>query len=219
MPNRSRRSKRRVRFADRLSEEDPKNRMALYFRSIPYRDLAIVHQMAGHNRESLQNFLAAIGVADRLLAESPANHNYRFSRAELQASAANLCMQLGRVAEGQRLAAEALAFLKETARAKDATAVELAITARSLIECVVRSLRDYKLALELIQRSAAQDAQDAEIQEIMGEAWWLNGDRARAVQAVQKALSLIEQGPTPGRQALEKTLARYRTAALPDQAK
>ena len=199
---------------DQLSAEDPKNNQAFYFRTIPYRDLAIVHQMAGHTALSLQNFQAVIGLYDRLLAQAPANHNFRFARAELQSSAANLSLQLGRAEEGRRLAAESLAFLKETALGKDATPVELAIAARNLMECEVTSLRDYPLALAFIQRSAAADGQDAEIQDILGEAWWRNRDRTHAVEAVEKALSLIEAGPTPARQALEKTLARYHTAPL-----
>jgi tetratricopeptide (TPR) repeat protein len=200
---------------DRLSDEDPGNTSALFFRTIPYRDLAIVHQMAGHDSASLENFLAAIAVYDRLLAQSPANHNYRFARAELQASAGSLSIRLGRIPEGQRLASEAQPFLKETAQSEAANPVELAIAARCLLECEVRSLRDYKLALEFIQRAAAKDGQDSEIQEILGEAYWMNGAREPAIQAVERALSLIEQGPTPGRQALEKTLARYRGARLP----
>lgn len=189
--------------------------MALFFRTIPYRDLAIVHQMAGQASASLENFLAAIAVYDRMLAKSPTNHGYRFARAELQASAGNLCIRLGRIPEGQRLASESQSFLKETARSGDANPVELAIAARSLIESEVRSLRDYKLALQFIQGAAAKNGQDSEIQEILGEAYWQNGDRGLAIQAVERALSLIEQGPTPARQALEKTLARYRTERLP----
>jgi tetratricopeptide (TPR) repeat protein len=200
---------------DRLSEEDPRNTGALFFRTIPYRDLAIIHQMAGHAPASLENFLAAIEVFDRLLAQSPANHNYRFARAELQASAGNLCIRLGRLADGQRLAAEAQTSLKETAQSGNANPVELAIAARNLLEVEIRSLRDYRLALQFVQKAAANNGQDSEIQEILGEAYWLNGDRASAIQAVERALSLIEQGPTPARQALEKTRARYRTEKLP----
>jgi tetratricopeptide (TPR) repeat protein len=164
-------------------------------------------------RESFSRY--PIAVYGRLLAQGPANHRYRFPRAELQASAGNLCIRLGRIPEGQRLASEALSYLKETAQIGNANPVELAIAARSLLECEVRSLRDPKLALAYIQRAAAKNAQDSEMQEILGEAYWQNGDREHAIQAVERALSLIEQGPTPSRQTLERTLARYRAERLP----
>ena len=188
---------------------------ALYFRRIPLRDLAIVHQMAGHTAESLDTFLAAVAVDDRLIAQSPSNMAYRFSQAELESSAANLAMKLRRVAEAQRLAGSALPVLKQIAAGADASDVELAIAARNLLETEVRSMRDPKLALSFARKSAQLNGQDSEIQEILAEAYWFNRDRVHALEAIRKSLSLIEQTPTPARQALEKTQQRYRTAELP----
>jgi len=76
-------------------------------------------------------------------------------------------------------------------------------------------LRDPKLALVFAKKSAQIDGKDAEIQEILAEAYWFNGDRSQAVQSIQQSLALIEQTPTPTRQALEKTLHRYQSAKLP----
>ncbi len=200
---------------DRTSEQDPKNIQALYFRTIPLRDLAIVHQMAGHAAESLNAFLAAIAVHELLLAQSPSNILYRFSRAELQSSAANVAMKLGRAAEGRRLADAALPVLRQAAEAPGASSVELAIAARSLLETEVRPLRDPRSALAFAKKSSQLDGKDAEIQEILAEAYWFNGDRVHAIQSLQQSLSLIERQPTPTRQILEKTLQRYQTAQLP----
>jgi tetratricopeptide (TPR) repeat protein len=200
---------------DRISDQDPKNVQALYFRRIPLRDLAIVNQMAGHTIESLNAFLAAVAVDDRLIAQNPSNPAYRFSQAELESSAANLAMKLGRVGEGQRLAGKALPVLKQIASGADASDVELAIAARHLLETEVRSMREPQLALSFAVKSAQLNGKDSEIQEILGEAYWFNRERVHAVDAIQQSLSLIEQAPTPGRQGLEKTLQRYRTAELP----
>ncbi len=200
---------------DRTSEQDPRNMQALYFRTIPWRDLAIVHQMAGQKAASLQAFLATIAVMDRLIHQSPSNLGYRFARAELQSSAANLAMKLGRKAEAEKLANAALPVLKQAAERPDASAVELAIAARNLLETEVRSLRDPKLALTFAIKSSQMDAKDAEIQEILAKAYWFNGDRPHAVQSIQQSLALIEQTPTPTRQALEKTLRQYQTVKLP----
>ena len=91
----------------------------------------------------------------------------------------------------------------------EAGAAGLAIAARSLLETEVRSLRDPKLALAFAIKSSRMNGKDAEIQEILAEAYWLNGDRAHAVEAIQKSLGLIEQTPTPTRQKLERTLRMY----------
>jgi eukaryotic-like serine/threonine-protein kinase len=200
---------------DRTSEQDPKNFQALYFRTIPWRDLAIVHQLAGHTAASLSAFLTTIAICDQLLAHSPANLGFRFSRAELQSSAANLAMKLGQAAEAEKLANAALPVMKQIAASPDGSDVELAIAARNLLETEVRSLRDPKLALAFAIKSSQMNGKDAEIQEILAEAYWLNGDRAHAVESIQKSLALIEQTPTPTRQKLEKTLRMYQTAKLP----
>lgn len=200
---------------DRLSEEDPKNVQALYFRTIPLRDLAIVHQMAGHTTASLNAFLAGIAVDDLLISRSPSNELYRFSRAELQASAANLAMRLGRDSEARQLAAAGLPVLKQSAEAPGASAVELAIAARSLLETEVRPLRDPESALAFAKKSSELDGKDAEIQQILAEAYWFHGDRLHAIQTIRQSLSLIEPAPTPARIALEKTLHQYQTAKLP----
>jgi Flp pilus assembly protein TadD len=73
-------------------------------------------------------------------------------------------------------------------------------------------MADPKLGLELAKRAAALDPKDSEVQEILGEAYWLNRDRQSAVEAIEQALALIEPAPTPARRALEKTLAQYRGA-------
>ncbi len=200
---------------DRASDQDPRNVQALFFRIIPWRDLAIVHQMAGHTAASFQSFLATIAIYDRLVAQSPSNSAFRFARAEQQSSAANLAVKLGRAAEATQLASAALPALKQIADGPDTGAVELAIAARSLLETEVRPLRDPKRALAFAIRSSHMNAKDSEIQEILAEAYWANHDRAHAVQSIRQSLALIEQTPTPTRQALEKNLNQYETAKLP----
>jgi non-specific serine/threonine protein kinase/serine/threonine-protein kinase len=200
---------------DRTSDEDPRNVQALFFRTTPWRDLAIVNEMAGHAAEGLRCFLATVAIYDRLLAQNPTNAAFRFTRAELASSAANLAMKSGDAAQAQRLASAAFPVLKQIAGSPDAGEVEMAITARNLLETQVRSLRDPKLALRFAERSSQINSRDAEIQQILAEAYWFNGDRPHALQAIRQSLSLIEQAPTPARQALEKTLRQYRTSPLP----
>jgi tetratricopeptide (TPR) repeat protein len=200
---------------DRNSQEDPKNIMALFFRTIPYRDLGVISGYAGHPDAKLRYLLIAIGIYDELRAKNPENKGYPFGQAELEMDAANLSIEAGRPQEALRLARAGMSILKEVAAQPQASPVELAITARALLETKVSSLADAKLGLTLAKRAAALAPKDSEVQEILAEGYWLNGDRPAAVEAVQQALALIEPTPTPGRRALEKTLAQYRTAQLP----
>ena len=199
---------------DKVSDEDPQNIGALFFRSIPYRDLGIINGYAGHPDAQLRYFLTAIGISDRLLAKNPGNPTYRFGQAELQSDSANLSAAAGHPEEALRLARAGIATLKEIASKPQASPVELAVAARALLETKVPAMADAKLGLDLAKRAAALDPKDSEVQEILGEAYWLTGDRPSAVQAIEQALSLIEPAPTPTRRALEKTLAQYRTAPL-----
>ena len=199
---------------DRISEQDPQNVGALFFRTIPYRNLGIVSGYAGHPDAKLRYFLTAIGIYDQLSARSPGNQSYRLGQAELHSDTANLSAEAGQNEEALRLARAGISTLKEIASEAQASPVELAVAARALLETKVPAMADAKLGLVLGKRAAALDPKDSEVQEILGEAYWLNGDRASAVEAIEQALALIEPAPTPARRALEKTLAQYRTAPL-----
>ena len=200
---------------DRMSEEDPRNIGALFFRTIPYRNLGIVSGLAGNREANLRYFLIAIGIGDQLRAKNPANQSYRFGQAELQADAANLSLETGRPEEAIRLARAGISTLRDIASKPQASAVELAVAARALLETKVPAMADAKMGLELAKRAAALDPKDSEVQEILGEAYWLNADRASAAHSIEQALTLIEPTPTPARRALEKTLAQYRNAPAP----
>jgi non-specific serine/threonine protein kinase/serine/threonine-protein kinase len=199
---------------DKVSDEDPQNMGALFFRSIPYRDLGIINGYAGHPDAQLRYFLIAIGIGDRLLAKNPGNPTYGFGQAELQTDSANLSAAAGHPEEALQLARAGISTLKEIASGAQASPVELAVAARALLETKVKAMADARLGLVLAKRAAALDPKDSEVLEILGEAYWLNGDRASAVQAIEQSLALIEPAPTPARRALEKTLAQYRTAPL-----
>jgi tetratricopeptide (TPR) repeat protein len=199
---------------DRTAEQDPQNVQALYFRSIPYRNLGIISGYAGRNADKLRYFLVAIQIGDQLVAKSPGNQSYRFSQAELQSDAANLSAEAGHSEEAQRLARAGIATLQQIAANPQASPVELAVAARAVLETKVAALVNARLGLDLAKRAAVLDPKDSEVQQILAEAYWLNRDRAEAVRAMEQALALIDPAPTKERRELEKTLAQYRTAPL-----
>lgn len=75
--------------------------------------------------------------------------------------------------------------------------------------------RDPTLAFSFAKKSSHVNGKDAEIQKILAEAYWFNGDRGQAIETIQKSLALMEQTPTPARQNYQKIPHRYQTAKLP----
>lgn len=200
---------------DRISEEDPQNVQALYFRTTPYRNLGIISGYAGRTADKLRYFLAAIAIGDQLVAKSPGNQSYRLGQAELQVDAASLSADAGHSEEALRLARAGLATLRDTASNPQASPVELAIAARALLETKAAGMANPKLALELARRASALAPEDSEVQQILAEAFWRNGDRDSAVHAMEQALAAIAPTPTAERRELEKTLNQYRSAPRP----
>jgi Flp pilus assembly protein TadD len=189
--------------------------MALYFRVVPYDDLAIVSGYAGDRVAKLRYFLVESGIYHQLLARNPGNKLYRFNEAAVQGEIANLLAALGNPQEAGRLARTAISTLNTLALQPQASSIELSVAARALLETKVRGLVDLKLALSLAKRADTPDSGDSEVKETLANAYWENGDRQSAIRAIEQALALIESQPTPTRISLEKSLAHYRTAKLP----
>lgn len=63
---------------------------------------------------------------------------------------------------------------------------------RALLETKVPAMADAKLVPVVAKRDATLDPKDSEVQEILGKAYWLNGDPHSAAQAVDQPPALFE---------------------------
>jgi serine/threonine protein kinase/tetratricopeptide (TPR) repeat protein len=198
------------RIRDQLSEEDPKNIMAIYFRTIPYDYLGEINGVAGDQAAEARYVLADLGIIDQLLVRSPGNQVYRGMQGEMQMAAAKALARLGRTGESARMARSAVSTLSGFARELKASPVQLCGAARALLELQVPGPSDLHLALDFAKRADALNPGDPEVKEVLGLALWMNGERAGAAHAIEQALGLIESEATPRRVALEKLLAKYR---------
>jgi hypothetical protein len=138
--------------------------------------------------------------------------------ADLQANAALLSVKLGKGADGFRLARAGIPVLKQTALKADASASELNLAARFLTQREFPELCDAKLGLQLAQRANASAAgKDYVLLETLGQAYWLNGDRADAVRSMEGAVGLVGTAPAGSRvrRLFDKRLAGYRVDRLP----
>ena len=206
---------------EQLAQEDPQNRAYTRSRASIYRNLAVIEDYAGRTKAALADYKTSASIFRQMLASDPNTPFYRTALADLEANASLLSLKLGRKAEAQELAHEGVPVLKATAMKKDASAGELNLAARFVTERELPEFCDAKLGLELARRAnAASAGKDYVVLETLAQAYWINRDRDRAVQAIEQALTLIEPTP-PGRRPTrvrgnyEQTLQNYRAGKLP----
>jgi tetratricopeptide (TPR) repeat protein len=206
---------------EQLAQEDPQNRAYTRSRASIYRNLAVIEDYAGRSKAALADYKTSASIFKQMLASDPNTPFFRTALADLEANASLLSLKLGRAAEAQELAHEGVPVLKATAMKKDASAGELNLAARFVTERELPEFCDARLGLELAQRAnAASAGKDYVVLETLAQAYWINRDRDRAVQAIEQALTLIEptppgQRPTRVRGNYEQTLQNYRAGKLP----
>jgi serine/threonine protein kinase len=199
-----------------LAAADPKNTAALYHCAIAYRNLGIVNGYAGRDAQTLAQYAKAIRVYDDLTQRDPANANYPLYRAELQARSGSLLAKRGRMDEARAVAGAGIAYLAQLAERPNAPAAQLQDAARYLMTTEVVALRDYPRALRFALRAnEVSKGEDVGALEYLAEAYWLNGDAARAVETISQALAHLPptapgEKPSRARLGYEEELARYR---------
>lgn len=202
---------------DAQAAADPQNVGAQFRRVDLYRSLGLVNGYSGNAREALRNLEKAVDILDVIVRRDPANTIYPLLRAELQGRVANLLIQSGRKAEAAPYAEESVAYFRKIGASPDATPQQLIEAVRSVAETQVPSLRDYPAALRFALRAdQLASGKNPAALGYLAEAYALNKDYPKAVDAAERALALTP--PTkPGqstsrlRQWLEDELKEYQT--------
>ncbi len=193
---------------EQLWKEDPKNTLYLRQLADPYNYLL---RVSGKS-DQLRYYELLNDIYARLVAQYPANQPMRFRQATLQAETANLSYELGKKGEADRLARASLPVLAQIGLMAGAAPVTQAIAAGALVDVKIPGSADPKTALELAQRAVRGfDSKEPESLTILAHAYWLNGDRAHAIESQERALALMQKAPAAAKAEQEKTLARYRT--------
>ena len=201
---------------DSQAAADPENVGAQYRRVDLYRTLGIVHGYAKHASESLRYFEEAIAISDRIVTRDTANLTYRVVRAELQGRAANLLIDAGRQEAARPYAEASVAFFKRLGDSPNATPGQLIEAVRAVAEVRLPALRDYPAALRFALR-ADREAQGKNPAALgyLAEAYALNNDYPKAVEAAKRGLFLIpptKTGEAPSKLRLwlqDELLAQY----------
>ena len=117
---------------------------------------------------------------------------------------------MGERDEASRLAARGWNSAPASALAQKASVPELVLGASALLDCKVPRYADAPLALILVRRALALNADDIDTLQTAAKAYWMNGDRAQAARTLEHALALVSPTPTPLRQEIDESLQRYR---------
>jgi eukaryotic-like serine/threonine-protein kinase len=212
-------------LVEKLANEDPQNRAYTRSRASTYRNLAVIEDYAGRDEAALADYKTAASIFKQILAADVNTPFARTALADLQANASLIALKSGRKAEAQELAHQGVPVLKQSAMQKDASAAELNLAARFITTADLPEFCDAQQGLELAKRAnSGANGKDYVVLETLAQAYWINGDRADAVQSIEQALTLIEapaagtagSGPDSGRvrRNYEKELKDYQAEKL-----
>ena len=82
------------------------------------------------------------------------------------------------------------------------------------MNCEPEDLRDPHAALPVAERAVEMtDGKNVGILDTLAVAYFMTGDKAKAIETQEKAVSLLPAGESPLRTEFEANLAKYRQAA------
>ncbi|MHC5111491.1 MAG: hypothetical protein ACYTHJ_16615 [Planctomycetota bacterium] len=103
-----------------------------------------------------------------------------------------------------------MAKLRGKAESQDASARDLNAYAWELLTSKNENIRDPQTALHHAKQAVAKsDGKVAVILDTLGLAYFMTGDKVKAVETQRQAVSLLTAGASPTRTALEERLAQF----------
>jgi len=199
---------------DTLAAADPENVGAAFRRVDAYRSLGIIHGYAGHKAESLDNLRKAVEILDWIVQRDTANTIYPLLRAEMQGRVANLLVEGKHEDEARPYAEASVAYFRRIGDSPDATPQQLIEVVKSVAETGVKSLRDYPAALRFALRAdELAKGKSPAASGYLAEAYALNNNFPKALEAAQHGLALTPDAPTQLRKWLEDEVQEYASKA------
>lgn len=163
-----------------------------------------------------ENYRAAIGLLQGLVSADPSNVRFRTDLTYMLFRQGGLLTQAGRAQEARASTKRGLAFLRLSAERSTASAEDLNDYAWWLATCLPADLRQPTHAIALAKRAIAlAHSPNASYLHTLGWSYFRAGDRPDAVDALQRALAILEPAPagTPStglRRQVEVDLLEFR---------
>jgi len=201
---------------ERLMNADPTNVQAAMSYAISLRWSGDLLRKTGDTSLALAKYRAVVGILEQLSTTHPANITIRGRHAEILIVTAGLLAEQGEMVEARRMTIRGLASTRELASRPDVTPDDLSQYAQAFLTCEPASLREPSTALRYARASVAKTGETDSVNlDILAQAYFETGDRARAIATEEKAVSLLapaeaNRPPPPLRQTLEAHLAAFK---------
>jgi len=197
-----------------LVSADPDNAKDAMSLAITLRYSGDLLSKMGSRAAAMANYQRVLGILDEQASKEPGNVLVEGRRAELMTFVAGLQARNGERGLARATTMKALAITRKLAARNDATADNLYDYALAFLDCVPEDLREPATALAYAKQSAAKsDGHDSSILDLLARAYGETGDLVHAIEAEQRALSVLpaEQGrDSAERRKLTGRLAQFK---------
>lgn len=201
-----------------LMKADPNNVQASMSLTVTLRYTGDLQAKLGDLVQALHNYQRVLEILKRLASAEPGNVLLQGRYSEMLVFTADLLARSGKVDEARRMTSRSLAITRELASRSDATADDLYSYAETFLTCTPADLREPATALEYAKRSVDKSGKpDSDTLDLLARAYFQTGDVARAIEAEERALSLLPptksaEGIASPRRKMEVQLTRFKSA-------
>ncbi len=198
-----------------LAAADPDNAQARMNFVLSLTTTADLLNKTGDPLSSLSKSRQAVGILKKLSAAAPTDLFMRARLSDALVSTGAALAQQGKLVEARSTTSRGLAIYRDLASRTTATPDELSQYALNLLTCQPPDLREPANALrnaeQAVEKSGARDPKSLDV---LAQAYFQNGDSARAVETEKLALNLLPAPPPnqsvwPARLKVEAQLAKF----------
>ena len=197
-----------------LAAADPDNAQAGMNFVLSLTAIADLLNKTGDHPGALTRYRQALGILEKLSVAAPTDVFMRGRLSEALVATGAVLVQQGKLAEARSMTSQGLVIARDLASRTMATPDELSQYALTLLTCQPPDLREPATALQKAKQAVEKSGErDPRSLDILAQAYFQNGDSARAIDMEKKALSLLPpprpNSVWPARQKVEAQLAKF----------
>jgi len=201
-----------------LMRADPTNVQASMSYAISLRWAGDLLKATGDTPGALEKYRRVLDILERLAGRQPSSVTVQQRLAEMLVVTGRALAESGRTDESRRATARGLVLSRDLADRPETTPDDLSQYALGFLTCEPPALREPATALRYAKASVEKSGgSDSGNLDILAQAYFANHDVAHAVEAEERALTLLAP-PTPGqpdpptRLRIDAQLAKFRAA-------
>ena len=198
-----------------LAAADPDNEQARMDFVLSLASTADLLNKTGDPLSAVAKSRQAVGFLEKLSAAAPTDLFMRGRLSDALVSTGAALTRQGKLVEARSMTSRGLAIARDLASRTTATPDELSQYALNLLTCQPSDLREPASALQNAKQAVEKSgARDPKSLDVLAQAYFQNGDSARAVDTEKLALNLLPAPPPnqrvwPVRLKVEAQLAKF----------